>query len=52
MRDQPVSQVTETLRGFAGGHVVVGNLMTSVAWCVGLLVVFGAIALRMQSRTQ
>ena len=51
VRYQPVSQVTETLRGFAIGHVVGGNLVTSLAWCVGLLVVFGAIALRMQRRT-
>lgn len=52
VRYQPVSQVTETLRGFAGGYVVVSNLVTSLAWCICLLVVFGTIALRMQSRTQ
>ena len=52
VRYQPVSQVTETLRGFAGGHVVGSNLATSTAWCLGLLVVFGAIAVRMQRRTQ
>lgn len=52
VRYQPVSQVTETLRGFAGGHIAVSNLMTSSAWCICLLVVFGAIALRTQSRTQ
>jgi ABC-2 type transport system permease protein len=52
VRYQPVSQVTETLRGFAAGHVDSSNLATSLAWCVGLLVVFGAIALRMQRRTQ
>jgi ABC-2 type transport system permease protein len=49
---QPVSQVTETLRGFAIGHVDSANLARSVAWCVGLLVVFGAIALRMQRRPE
>ncbi len=49
---QPVSQVTETLRGFATGHVAVGNLATSLAWCLGLLLVFGAFAVRMQRRTQ
>ncbi len=48
---QPVSQVTQTLRGFAAGHVVVSNLVTSVAWCLGLLVVFGALAVRVQRRT-
>lgn len=52
VRQQPVSQVTETLRGFAGGHVVVSNLAASLAWCAGLAVVFGTIALRMQRRTQ
>ncbi len=52
VRYQPVSQVTETLRGFATGHVVVSNLATSLAWCLGLLVVFGAIAVRIQRRTQ
>jgi ABC-2 type transport system permease protein len=49
---QPVSQVTATLRGFTGGHFVGSNLATSLAWCVGLLVVFGVIAMRMQRRTQ
>ena len=52
VRYQPVSQVTETLRGFATGHVVVSNLATSLAWCLGLLVVFGVFAVRMQRRTQ
>ncbi len=52
VRYQPVSQVTETLRGFATGHVAVSNLATSLAWCLGLLVVFGALAVRMQKRTQ
>jgi ABC-2 type transport system permease protein len=52
VRYQPVSQVTETLRGFTTGHVVVSNLAISGAWCLGLLVVFGALALRMQRRTQ
>lgn len=52
VRYQPVSQVTETLRGFTGGYVVGSNLAISVAWCSGLLVVFGAVALRMQRRKQ
>jgi ABC-2 type transport system permease protein len=50
VRNQPVSQVTATLRGLAGGHVALTNLAISLAWCVGLLVAFGAIALRMQRR--
>jgi ABC-2 type transport system permease protein len=52
VRYQPVSQVTETLRGFAVGHIDGSNLATSLAWCIGLLVAFGAIALRMQRRTE
>jgi len=52
VRYQPVSQVTETLRGFATGHVEISNLATSLAWCLGLLVVFGVIAVRIQRRTE
>ena len=52
VRNQPVSQLTQTLRGLTAGHVVVSNLATSLAWCLGLLVVFGAFAVRMQRRTQ
>ena len=52
VRYQPVSQVTQTLQGFATGHVSVSNLATSLAWCFGLLVVFGALAVRMQRRTE
>ena len=51
VRNQPVSQVAETLRGFATGHVKVANLATSLAWCVGMVLVFGAITLRLQRRT-
>ena len=50
VRNQPVSQVAETLRGMARGHVAVGNLAASLAWCVGMVLVFGAITLRMQRR--
>lgn len=52
VRNQPVSQVTQAMRGFAAGHVVVGNLVTSLAWCLALLAVFGAIAVRVQRREQ
>jgi len=52
VRYQPVSQVTETLRGFTTGHVVGSNLASSLAWCLGLLVVLGAIAVRMERRRQ
>jgi ABC-2 type transport system permease protein len=45
-----VSQVAETLRGMACGHVAVGNVTASLAWCTGMILVFGAITLRMQRR--
>jgi ABC-2 type transport system permease protein len=52
VRYQPVSQVTQTLQGFAAGHVSVSNLATSLVWCLGMLFVFGAVAVRMQRRTE
>jgi ABC-2 type transport system permease protein len=51
VRDQPVSQVAETLRGLATGHVVGGNLTASMAWCVGMVLAFGALTLKLQRRT-
>lgn len=51
VRNQPVSQVAETLRGLGAGHVDVKNLATSLAWCIGMVLVFGAITLRVQRRT-
>lgn len=51
VRYQPISQVTETLRGFAAGQVAFSSVASSLAWCVGLLVVFGVLAVRMQRRT-
>jgi ABC-2 type transport system permease protein len=52
VRYQPISQITETLRGFASGQVVISNLAASASWCIGLLVVFGGIALRTQGQTR
>lgn len=52
VRNQPVSQVAETLRGLATGQVAVGNLAASLAWCVGMVLVFSAIALRLQRRAK
>lgn len=51
VRYQPISQITETLRGFTTGAVSTANLATSLAWCLGMLVVFGPIAIRLQGRT-
>lgn len=50
VRNQPVSQVAETMRGLASGHVTASNLATSLAWCGGMVLVFGAITLRLQRR--
>jgi ABC-2 type transport system permease protein len=52
VRNQPVSQTAETLRGLAAGHVPVSNLAASLAWCTGMVLVFGAITLRMQRRAK
>jgi ABC-2 type transport system permease protein len=51
VRNQPVSQVAETLRGLADGHVAINNLAATLAWCVGMVLIFGAITLRMQRQT-
>ena len=48
VRYQPVSVIAETLRGLAVGEYV--RIGASLAWCAGLLVVFGAIALMAQRR--
>lgn len=50
VRNQPVSQFAETLRGLAIGHVKPTNLAATLAWCLGMVLVFGAITLRMQRR--
>ncbi|KAA0115725.1 ABC transporter permease [Mycolicibacterium sp. P9-22] len=52
VRWQPISQITETLRGFTIGQVDTGNLLTSLAWCTTLLIAFGWVALRLQRRTK
>ncbi|CDO88377.1 ABC transporter [Mycobacterium triplex] len=52
VRDQPVSQAAETLRGLATGHVPTGNLTACLAWCIGMVLVFGTITLKLQRRTK
>lgn len=47
---QPVSQITETLRGFASGHVAAGNVVMTLTWCLGLGALFGWLAVRSQQR--
>jgi ABC-2 type transport system permease protein len=50
VRYQPVSQVTDTIRGLAAGEVAGNQLAITTGWCLGLLLVFGLIAVRMQRR--
>lgn len=50
VRNQPISQFAETLRGLATGHLLLSNLAATLAWCLGMVLVFGSIALRMQRR--
>jgi ABC-2 type transport system permease protein len=47
---QPISQITETLRGFASGRIASANLTITLVWCVGLLLGLGFLALRAQRR--
>ncbi len=50
VQHQPVSQITDTLRDLAVGHAAVEEVLVTAAWCVGLFVLFGTIAVRMQRR--
>ncbi|RAU96217.1 ABC transporter [Mycobacterium colombiense] len=50
IRYQPVSQVTETLRALSTGHVPRRELALTLAWCLGLLALFGGLAVCMQRR--
>jgi ABC-2 type transport system permease protein len=47
---QPISQITETLRGFASGEVQPANLTITLVWCIGLLSGLGYLALQAQRR--
>jgi ABC-2 type transport system permease protein len=49
---QPVSVVTETMRGLTTGAIVGGNVAASLAWCFGMLAVFGTLAVRLQRRSE
>ncbi|WP_328359258.1 ABC transporter permease [Mycobacterium sp. NBC_00419] len=51
VRYQPVSQITETLRQLASGHVSASSMAASLAWCLGMLALFGVLAVRTQRRT-
>lgn len=45
---QPISQITETLRNFASGHVEAPNLAITLGWCVALVLGLGVLAMRSQ----
>ena len=47
---QPISIVSETARAFAAGEPTQGPLLASIAWIVGLTVVFGWLAGRAYRR--
>ncbi|MCX5043516.1 ABC transporter permease [Aldersonia sp. NBC_00410] len=49
-RYQPVSQVADALRGLANGAVPGSTVASALAWTVGLLVAFGAVALRLSTK--
>ncbi|SBS79768.1 ABC-2 type transporter [uncultured Mycobacterium sp.] len=50
VRHQPVSQVTDTIRVLAVGHVAGSRVVITAAWCLGLLLIFGIVAVRVQRR--
>jgi ABC-2 type transport system permease protein len=50
VQHQPVSQITDTLRGLASGHARGDDVMVTAAWCIALGVAFGTLAVRMQRR--
>lgn len=50
IRNQPISQFAETLRGLSAGHVASSNLAATLAWCLGMVLFFGTLTLRMQRR--
>ncbi|MGE0218963.1 ABC transporter permease [Mycolicibacterium sp.] len=52
VRHQPVSQITDTLRDLAVGRAEAGAVAVTAAWCVGLLVVLTAVAVRVQRRAR
>jgi ABC-2 type transport system permease protein len=47
---QPISQITQTLRGFTSGHVDGTNLAITLTWCFALLLGLGTLALQAQRR--
>ncbi|MFB9835188.1 ABC transporter permease [Actinoallomurus acaciae] len=50
VRDQPVSQAADALRGLASGGATARPVLTTLAWLAGLLVVFTPLARRTLSK--
>ncbi len=49
-KNQPVTYVVDTMRALALGGPVEANLLKSIAWLVGIFVVFGPLAVRAYRR--
>ncbi|HZP29268.1 MAG TPA: ABC transporter permease [Acidimicrobiia bacterium] len=50
-RHQPVSAVTTAVRGLTLGGATTGDVLTAIAWCVGIVAVAAPIAVRRYRRT-
>jgi ABC-2 type transport system permease protein len=48
---QPVTSIVDTLRNLYAGQPVGSDIWTALAWCVGLLVLAYALAMRVYHRT-
>jgi ABC transporter DrrB family efflux protein len=48
--NQPVTYVVDTMRGLALGYPVASSLWKSLVWLIGILVVFGPLAVRAYKR--
>jgi ABC-2 type transport system permease protein/oleandomycin transport system permease protein len=48
---QPVSAVTNAVRGLTLGGATTGDVLTAIAWCVGIVAVAAPIAVRRYRRT-
>jgi ABC-2 type transport system permease protein/oleandomycin transport system permease protein len=48
---QPVSVTASAVRGLTLGGPIASNVWQAVAWCIGILVVFGPLSVRLYRRT-
>ena len=49
-RNQPVSATADAVRALTIGGPTTGEVLQAVAWCVGILVIFAPIAVRLYRR--